>query len=455
MRHQTDQLDKAHLVSLGKKHYWLPNGRDSSYYDRPGAIVVSTEGCCYEDIEGNRVLDTLGCQAASTVGYSNTEVIEAIVKQMKSMITNVSGWPASPSQIMLAEKLAKIAPPGLNKVFYGCTGSDANEIAIKIARQYWKIRGKGSKFKVISRWQSYHGAHFGSGAAAGYPWRRKAFEPLPGGFIHTNPPYCYRCIYHLSYPDCQVECAEELARIIEYEDPSTIAAWIGDLAITALGYAPAPPDYVKRVREICTKYELLMIVDEVITAFGRTGTWFMSEQYGICPDIITVGKGLTGGYMPLSAAIVKNEVAELFTGENCFQHIYTFAGTPTSCAAALANIQFLEKRGVLEEVKAKGRWVASQLEAMQQRLDLIGNWNCTGLAFAVELVKNQTTKQPFANPSLNSEIIASGLRRGLLLYPMGNQPIILFSPPLVISYEELEFLFKGLEAVLFEVKEKF
>lgn len=445
------EFEKDSLIEAGKKYYWLPNGKDSSYFDHEGAIVVSTDGCYFVDIGGNRILDSLGCQSSSTLGYNNMEIVDAMNNQMRSMTSIISGWPASPIQILLAEKIAQLSPGSLNKVFYGCNGSDANEAAIKISRQYWKALGKGSKFKIISRWHSYHGAHSGSGAASGYPWRRKSFEPLPAGYIHTRPPYCYQCVYDLSYPDCEAKCADEVRYTIENEDPSTVAAWIGDLAITALGFAPAPQKYVEKIREICTEYDVLMIVDEVITAFGRTGSWFFTEQYGVIPDIITIGKGLTSGYMPLSATLVKDEISDVFVGENGLHHVYTFAGTPASCSAALANINILERENVLEEVKEKGEWVASRLNEMQH--ELIANWNCTGLAFSVELAENKHTKKPFASHSLNNQIIKSGLNKGVLLYPMGKQPIINFAPPLIISYDELDEIFKALKSTLDEIKE--
>ena len=360
-------------------------------------------------------------------------------------------------QILLSKKIAERMPDRgehLNRVCYGLSGSDANETAFKIARQYWKIKGKGSKYKIISRWGSYHGCHFGSLSAGGYTFRRVGAEPLMPGFVHMNPPLCYFCPYHLSYPDCNVECAEELARIIEQEDPSTVAAWIGDLVITSLGPLPAPPEYPKRIREICDKYGVLMIVDEVITGWGRMGTWTASEYYGVVPDMIVLGKGLSALYVPLSATVVKGEIAEVFTGENLLQHVYTMAGNPVSCACGLAVIEYMERENILEKVKKKALVGKTENEKLEHEFQSVGITYSIGLEFGMQLVKDKERRERFPDEdAIGKVLIEVGRKNSTLISPFHGA--VVTAPSLTITDEELVRIFDTLRKGLKEVEEKF
>ena len=451
-----ERKSREEFIALGKKHYWVPNGKDETFFDLPSSIIVSSNGCYITDIDGVRLLDSMALMAAAVLGYSNLHVIEAMKKAMDEQVTNVSGWLALTPQILLAEKLASLAPGSLNKVMYGCTGSDANETAMKIAREYFRIMGKGTKYKIISRWGSYHGALFGSGTASGYPWRRRLLEPVPPGFIHINPPYCYRCPYKLTYPDCGIWCAEELRSTIEYEDPSTVAAFIGDIVITSLGPFPPVPGYWKKIREICDEYGVLMIVDEVITGYGRLGgDYFASKKYGILPDMITCAKGLSAGYLPLSAVIVKDEIAGVFKGPNSFHHVLTMAGNPVGCCAGLAAIEESEKLNLFKRVLEKEKLVFSEFEKIKADFEIVGNINVTGLDFGIELVRDRSTKKPFADPKVNAEIFEVGKKNGVLFYALGKSPVVMMMPPLIISDDELGLIFTALRQALKSVEENF
>jgi taurine-pyruvate aminotransferase len=450
--------DKTKLIELAKKYRWPEGGYDSTRYDQPSAIIVGADGGYIIDIDGNRIFESLAGLAGCTLGRSNSYIIEAITRQLKINPIVCSAKQVMPVEILCAKKVASHTPGNLNKVFFGMSGSDANEIAFKIARQYWDIMGQGGKYKIISRWWSYHGGHYGSGAAAGYPHRRVAFEPFPAGYIHINPPYCYRCLYGKTYPKCDLECAEELCRTIEYEGPSTIAAFIGDLVITALGPKVAPPEYVKRIREICTEYNILMIVDEVVTGWGRMGTWTASEYYNIVPDIITFGKGISALYVPLSAAVVKDEIAEVFTGKNRFQHIYTGSGNPLACAAGLATIEYLENEKILDNVKKKSHIVESEMKKIKQDYSSVGNTQNIGLEWGIELVKDRTTKKPFPNlDEVKAEIIATGLKNGVYFAPapVPFGPILVIAPILNITDAELELIFGATRKAIEAVEKKF
>lgn len=448
---------KEELIDLAKKYTWFSNGHEQSFYEEPGRISVSQSGNYFTDIFGNTYLEALSGFAGCTLGRSNSYIIDAIIEELRTNPIVFSGSGATPKQILLSQKIAERMPDKgehLNKVCYGLSGSDANETAFKIARQYWKAKGKGSKFKVISRWGSYHGCHFGTLAAGGYTFRRVAAEPLPSGFIHTNPPLCYFCPYHLSYPHCNLECAEELARVIEQEDPSTVAAWIGDLVITSLGPLPAPPDYPKRIRQICDKYDVLMIVDEVITGWGRMGMWTASEYYGVVPDMVTLAKGLSALFLPLSATVVKDKIVEAFTGENILQHVYTMAGNPVSCASGLAVIEYMEKENILEEVKRKAVLGKAENERIEQESVCVGITYSIGLEFGMQLVKDKEKRERFSNVDEIGKVLQEvGQKNKTLIFPFKGA--VVTAPSLTITDEELYRIFYTLREGVKAIEQRF
>jgi len=384
-----------------------------------------------------------------------------MIEQIKQNVHIVSLFPPVDTQILAAEKLSLVTPPGLNRVFWTLSGSDANETALKIARQYWKIKGQGTKYKVISRWESYHGSCLGSMSATGYRFRRIAFEPLMPGFIHMNPPYCYRCGYEKTYPECNVYCARELRRLIEYEGPSTIACWIGDMTIGGAGGINPPIEYPKIIREICDEYDILMIDDEVINGFARTGEWFDCQNYGITPDIITCGKGISGGYAPVAAAVVKDDIADEFTGEDVFQHGFTYAGLPISLSAVMACIDMMVELDMPSVVKKKSQYLMSKLREVERDSKIIGDLHGSGLSIGIDLVKNKETKEPIANPrEVATFIYRLGLEHGYKLgvWPgswIGESVMMSFLPPLIATKEELKSLSEAIAGFVKATEEKF
>lgn len=445
---------KEELIELAKRYTWFTNGAEQSHYEEPGVIAISQDGRYFTDVFGNKYIEANSGQGGCTLGRSNSYIIDAIIKELKQNPIIITGTGVTTKQILFSQKIAERTPGSLNKVIYGMSGSDANEIAFKVARQYWKIMGEGSKYKVISRWGSYHGGSFGSGSATGYTFRRAPYEPLPIGFIHMNPHNCYECPYKMKYPECRFECAEELRRIIEYEDPSTIAAWIGDLVVTALGPFPAPLEYPKRIREICDEYKILMIVDEVITGWGRMGTWTASEYYGIIPDIITLAKGLSGLYLPLSTTVVKDEITDVFTGKNLLQHIYTMAGNPLSCAAGLAVIEFMEKEHILDRVNEKAVWMKSQAKILEKECEVVGAAYAIGMTLGFQLVKNKGTKERFSDFNAVAKVIKDvGRKNNVAFFPFHGHVSIM--PDLTATDQELERIVDALLEALKEVERKF
>ena len=445
------------LIELAKKYTWFVNGHEQSDFGEPGKISVSQSGNYLTDIFGSTYLEGLSGFAGCTLGRSNSHIIEAIVEELRTNPIVISGGGATPKQILLSQKIAERMPDKgehLNRVCYGMSGSDANETAFKIARQYWKIKGQGTKYKVISRWGSYHGCHLGAVSASGFTFRRVGAEPLPPGFIHMNPPQCYYCPYKMIYPDCNLECAEELARLIEREDPSTVAAWIGDLVITALGPLPVPPEYPRRIREICDKYGVLMIVDEVITGWGRMGTWTASEYYGVVPDMLTLAKGVSALYIPLSVTVVKDDITRVFTGKNVFQHVYTMAGNPISAACGLAVIEYIEEHNILEEVKRKGALGKAENDKLPLEFKCVGAAYSIGLEFGMQLVKDREKRGKFPDEdALGKVLVESGRKQGVLIYPFHGS--VGTMPSLIVTDDELLKLFRALREGLRAVERRF
>ncbi|MFC2017552.1 aspartate aminotransferase family protein [Chloroflexota bacterium] len=451
---------REELIELAEKYMWFPLEAEQTIYREPGKIAVSQSGEYFTDIFGNTYLESLSGFAGCTLGRTNSYIIEAIIEELRSNPIVVSRIGATPKQILLSQRTAERMPDKgehLNRVCYGLGGSDANETAFKIARLYWKIKGKGSKYKVISRWGSFHGCGIASLAASGgfpYTRRRAGAEPLVPGFVHMNPPHCYFCPYNLTYPDCNLECAEELARVIEQEGPSTVAAWVGDLVITALGPLPAPPEYAKRIREICDKYEILMIADEVITGWGRMGMWTASEYYGVVPDMITLAKGFQALYTPLSATVVKDKIAGVFTGDNLLDHVYTMAGSPISCACGLAVIEYIEKHNILAEVKRKGALGKVWNEKLEQDFKCVGTTYSIGLEFGMQLVKNKKKRERFTDEDAVSKVLIEvGRKNNILLVPFHG--VVLIAPSLTITDEELLRIFDTVREGLTEVERQF
>ncbi|MBI4199348.1 MAG: aspartate aminotransferase family protein [Chloroflexi bacterium] len=454
-----EKLDAQKLTESAKQFLWGTFGKDPSYFDTPGSIVVSAQGPYVTDIHGVRYIDSQGSAGSAILGFNHPHVLEAMVRQLSAVAQNPSGWPASVPQVQLAEKIASLSPGSLKYTIFACNGTDANETAIKIARKYYKLQGKSGKYKVIGRYRNYHGMSLATLAAGGVVQRRKDYEPLPPGFTHIATPYCYRCRYPADHPQCAGRYADELRQAIEFEDPSSIACYLGEQTVFGGGVLPPPPDYMRRIREICDEHDILLIADEVVTGFGRTGAWFESAKYGIVPDIITLAKAITSGHAPLSATHVKEEIARAFFGggDRLFQHGFTFGGMPVACAAGLATLEFIEETGLLATVPEKSARFVRELERIQERSPLVGDVRSHGMLFGVELVRDKETKEVWPLPEregIAKAIVAEGKRHGVLLapYTLHGTLIVVLAPPLTIEDTELEAIASALEAALREAE---
>jgi len=454
---KSDEVDK--LVATAKEYLWATFGRDASFFGRPVSIVKSAEGRHIIDSFGNRFLEPNSSGGAVPLGFNLPELMEAMSQQMKN-ITNTTPSLFVPTEpiVWLAEKIAARSPGSLKYTMFSSNGTDANETALKIARHYWKIMGKGSKYKVIHRYPGdYHGMNLSTASASGHNFRRVPFEPLMAGFVAFHAPNCYRCPFKLHYPECDLLCAEEFRQVIEFEDPSTIACFIGEATNTGLGIIPPPPGYMSRIRQLCDEYEILMIMDEVITGFGKTGVWFECEKYGIVPDMVAMGKGISWGCGGLAGTHVRSEITEVFTGENTLQHGYTFGGMGYLAAAGLAGIDYVGKHNLLARASEIGDIMSRELNAIKDKSAVVGDVRVNGVLAGVEFVKDKATKEKFADRAAVANLAAKvGMDNGVLL-PCSTWygDIILLMIQLTMTDDELGMVFNAIEKAAAEIEKQF
>lgn len=403
--------------------------------------IAGGEGVYFWDSQGKRYLDFLSQLFNMNLGHGNRRVIGAIQQQAERLCA-ASSTVVHEGREKLGARLAEITPGDLCKAFFTNSGSEANEIAIAMARLFT------GRQKVLAKYRSYHGTTMGTLTVCGDP-RRILVEPGPPGAVRFFDPYCYRCDFNLTHPDCGLHCADALERQIVLEGPDSVAALILEPFTAAAGGFPAPPGYLRRVREICDKYGIVMIADEVICGFGRTGEWFAVNHEGVVPDVLTVAKGITSGYVPMGAAIVNQRIADFFEDQllpiGC-----TYTGHPLACAAALAAIEQYESLGAVENSKVMGAMLANELAAIKERHAIVGDVRSQGLFACIELVRDRETREPLVEfntaPPLVDEIKAEFSRRGLYVYVRWN--LIFVAPPLILDEADLKRGLAILEEVL-------
>lgn len=418
-------------------------------------IITRGEGPYVYDDQGKRYLDGLSGLFCSNVGHGRAEIGEAAGRQASELGFFMIWSYAHPRAIELASKLASITPGDLNRVFFTDGGSEAVESAVKLARNYHRMRGNGQKMKHISREIAYHGTTLGALSVTGIPDLRTQFEPLTPGGCHVPNTNSYH------WPDDRdpLWAAEEIERRILFEGPETVAAVILEPVQNAGGCFTPQEGYFQRVREICDKYDILLVADEVITGFGRLGHMFGSERYGIEPDIMTVAKGLTSAYAPMGAMIASDRVAEPFLASDtaAFSHGFTFGGHPVAAAAALANLDILEREDLPGHVLNKEGEFRGMIESLRD-IPIVGDVRGAGYFQAIELVKDQDTKESFNDEE--SERLLRGFLSGEL-YSRGlicraddrGDPVIQLSPPLICDTEQFEEIHDVLRPVLTEASQ--
>jgi adenosylmethionine-8-amino-7-oxononanoate aminotransferase len=443
------------LQDLARAHLWMHFTRMSAYEDHEIPIIVRGEGCYVWDEHGKRYLDGLSSLFCVNIGHGRGDIVQAGADQARELGFFTNWSYAHPRAIELAARVASLAPGDLNRVFFTSGGSEAVESALKLARQYFKLTGKPNKYKLIAREIAYHGTSLGALSATGITGLREPFEPLTPGAYHVPNTNIYRLPRHMT----EADLAETIADKIEFEGPDTVAAVILEPVQNAGGCFTPPEGYFQRVREICDEYDVLLISDEVICSWGRLGEWFGSSRYGYLPDMITTAKGLTSAYAPMGGLIVSDRIAEPFLeGTNSFTHGFTFAGHPVCAAIALANIDAFEREGILENVRANEGALRDMLESLRD-LPIVGDVRGAGYFQAIELVKDQETKESFSDEESET------LLRGFLSSELYNQglicraddrgdPVIQLSPPLIAGPEQFAEIEQILRQVLTEAGER-
>jgi adenosylmethionine-8-amino-7-oxononanoate aminotransferase len=453
---QTTGAVDTSLQELAKRHLWLHFSRMGAYLD--GAeipIIVRGEGCYVYDEHGKRYLDGLSALFCVNAGHGRSELAEAAARQMEELDFYTLWSYAHPRAIELAARLASLAPGDLNRVFFTSGGSEAVESALKLVRNYHRMHGKGQKHKVIAREIAYHGTSLGALSATGITDLRAQFEPLTPGGCHVPNTNVYR------WPEDRhpLWAATAIEERIQFEGPDTVAAVILEPVQNAGGCFVPPDGYFERVREICDRYDVLLISDEVICAWGRLGHWFGCERFGYVPDLITVAKGLTSAYAPMGALIASDRVAEPFVeGDASFAHGFTFAGHPVAAAVAMANLDLFEEEDLCGQVLAKEGEFRAMLESLRD-LPIVGDVRGAGYFQAIELVKDKETKEGFSDEE--SEDLLRGFlsgelyRRGLICRADDRgDPVVQLAPPLIAGSEQFEEIHDVLRAVLTDAWER-
>ncbi len=405
-------------------------------------VFVGGEGIRLTDQAGRRYIDGLSGVFVCSLGHGNMPVIEAMAAQARQLAFAPPLHSTTLPALKLTELLLGIAPDGVGAIKLLSGGSEATESAMKLARQYHQQTGHPRKYKIISRYGSYHGGTMGALSAGGGRERKSVYEPLGVGFIHVHPPYCFRCPFDQTYPGCGRTCVTLLERTIEAEDPETVAAVIVEpISISSAGFIVPPPDYLPRVREVCTRHNVVLIYDEIITGFGRLGTMFGSEYFKAPPDITCCGKGMSSGYAPLAAILIRNRIADAFYGEaednRQFHHGHTYAGNPVACAAGIATVTQLIERDIVGNARRQGERLRARLVELAERFPLIGDVRGMGLLQGVEFVKDRATGESFPPRARPGKLVERAARERGLILRCGNEFAAL-APPLIVTAQDID-----------------
>jgi len=455
----TGSYDEADLQQKAKDHLWMHFARQSVMEDGHGVpIIVKGEGHHIWDSTGKKYFDGLSGLFVVNAGHGRKRLAEVAAKQAEQLAFFPLWSYAHPNAIELADRLAHYAPGDLNRVFFSTGGGEAVETAFKLAKYYWKLQGRPTKHKVISRAVAYHGTPQGALAITGIPGMKEMFEPVtPGGFRVPNTNY-YRAKemgFDGSLDEFGVWAANRIEEMILFEGPETVAAVFLEPVQNSGGCFPPPPGYFQRVREICDRHDVLLVADEVITGFGRIGDMFASTTYGFEPDMITCAKGMTSGYSPIGATIVSEKIYEPFKhGSTAFYHGYTFGGHPVSSAVALANLDIFEEEKLVENVKENSPAFRATLEKLLD-LPIVGDVRGDGYFFGIELVKDKATRETFDDDE-SERLLRGFLSKALFeagLYCRADDrgdPVVQLAPPLTIGQPEFDEIEGILRSVLTE-----
>ncbi len=427
------------LARWDREHLWHPFTQMQGFTAEELLIIDRGEGSCLYDIQGRRYLDGVSSLWCNVHGHRRPELDRALAAQLEKVAHSTLLGLAHEPAIVLAKRLAAIAPPGLNKVFFSDNGSTAVEAALKMAYQYWQLKGRREKRRFLKLKEAYHGDTLGAVSVGGIDLFHATYGPLLFDTLTAPTPYCYRCS---DRENCREQCLAELVRLVEEHHGELAAVILEPVMQGAAGMIPQPPGYLAAVREVTRRHEVLLITDEVATGFGRTGSMFACEHEGVSPDILCLAKGVTGGYLPLAATLATDEVYRAFLGKyhefKTLFHGHTFSGNPLAAAVALAGLDIFENDRVLENLAPKMALLEKHLGDMAARPH-VGDVRRRGFMVGIELVADKETREPFpAARRTGHRVILEARRLGAILRPLGD--VLILMPPLSISPEELETL---------------
>ena len=427
------------LVAADHRHLWHPFTQMQDWLGEDPVVIDSGDGVFLVDTLGRRYLDGVSSLWCNVHGHRVPEIDAAIVEQLGRIAHTTMLGLASTASIECAEELVRIAPAGLSRVFFSDAGATAAEIALKMAYQHFQLRGDPERREFVAIRGGYHGDTIGSVSVGGIDLFHRIFKPLLFPVRHAPQPYCYRCPLAKAWPDCRMACADEVEKVFEAHAGKVAALVIEPLVQGADGMIVQPPGYLRRMREICDRHGALLVCDEVATGFGRTGTMFAVEQEGVRPDILTVAKGLTGGYLPLAATLTTEEVFESFLGpfesRRTFFHGHTFTGNPLACAAATASMRLFRDRRILAGLPGKGETLARALAPLADHPH-VGEVRRRGLMVGIELVRDRATREEYAfELRAGHQVTLEARRRGAILRPLGN--VVVLMPPLAMTGAQL------------------
>jgi adenosylmethionine-8-amino-7-oxononanoate aminotransferase len=432
------------LVEADMRHLWHPFTQMKQWVEQPPLIIAYGEGPYLIDIHGNRYLDGISSLWVNLHGHRRKEIDDAVKEQIDRISHSTLLGLANIPSIELAEELTRIAPKGLQYVFYSDNGSTAVEVGLKIAFQYWQQAPEGgrSKTRFVSFWNSYHGDTLGAVSTGGIDTFHSLYRPLLFETFKVHYPYCYRCHLKRTYPECSMACVAELQDLLSHHAHEIAGLVIEPLVQGAGGILTAPPGFLKAVAGLCRSHDVLLIADEVAVGFGRTGRMFACEHEDVQPDLLAVAKGITGGYLPLAATLATDRIFKAFLAEyaemKTFFHGHSYTGNPLACAAALASLAVFERDSTLEHLGPKILHLGKRLEAFRD-LPHVGDVRQQGFIAGIELVEDKPSRGPYPVAArIGHKVIMEARHHGLILRPLGD--VIVIMPPLIISLEELDRL---------------
>ena len=416
-------------------------------------ILVEGKGVMVKDIDGNEYLDALAGLWLVNVGHGRREIGEAMARQAGTLAYASSTQATTIPAIQLATRLSEITPGDQTTAFFCSGGSEAVESALKIARQYHYHKGQPKRQKVIGRRGSYHGGTYAAMSVSGTrPVSDPYHSPFMPGVLHASPPNCYRCDFRATFPSCELLCADQIGQLIEYENPDTVAAVIGEPISASNGIVVPPEGYWKRLREICDKHGVLLITDEVINGFGRTGKMFASNHWNLVGDILTMAKGLSSGYAPIGGVMCRPHVMEAFEGDNKLSHLLTYGGHAVACAAALSNLDIIESENLVANSATMGVRLLKGLEELKSH-PTVGDVRGLGLIAGVEIVKDKETKEKFSETGEEIKTLGDALLSRKLITRAAS--IVSLSPPLCITANEVDRIIETIDGAINEMERKY